>query len=181
MRDECFAGLLDDMARILRPEVSLTGRGSPRSAVYRQVEGEVACAMQPVAGTLRETVIGRLERATHVAYMKPRDVRAGDVLAECLAQGSLAEGAGQGDGVIMVGEGMEVSRGDRLVVGEGEEAELVVAVTVSGAEIGLMAPLSRGHEGDDAVTKVRGYEVVGVRDEAGVGHHLRVSLRELTA
>ena len=181
MRDECFAGLLDDIAHVLRPEVTLSARGSPRNAVYRQVEGEVACAIQPVAGTLRETVIGRLEQATHVAYMEPRDVRAGDLLAECLAQGSLAEAAEQGGGVITVAEGMRVRRGGRLVVGEGEEAELAVAVVVSGATVGLMTALERGHEAGDAVTKVTAYEVLAVRDEAGVGHHLRASLRELTA
>lgn len=181
MRDECFAGLLDDSAHVLRPEVTLSGRGSPRHPVYQHVEGAVACAIQPVAGTLRETVVGRLEQATHVAYLGPRDVRAGDLLAECLAQGSLAEASEQGGGSITVAEGMRVQRGDRLVVGAGEEAELAVAVVVSGTTVELMTALARGHEAGDGVTKVTAYEVLGVRDEAGVGHHLRLSLRELTA
>jgi len=179
--DPCFAALLDDTVTVRRPSVQVSTGGNPRTAQYDYLCGDVPCSLQPVGAQVREGLLGRLERVTHVAYLEPLELRAGDLLLQTLRATSLSEVASSGARTVAVSDAAAVARGDRLEIGEGAESELGVAALVDGATVQLMTPLVRSHEAGEGVSVVGGYEVVGARDEAGRGHHIRADLRQLTA
>lgn len=181
MADPCFEGLLRDVVSIRRPEVALSPGGSPRTPVYGFLTGDVPCSLQPVSSTFRDTLIGALERITHVAYLQPTDLRPGDLLVEHLMADALSEAASEGDQTVKVVGGTEFSVGDGLEVGGGEGSELSLSTWISNGTIGLSTPLEFSHEAGSPVSSIVGYEVLGVWDEAGYGHHLRATLRMLTA
>ena len=181
MRDPGFAALLRDVVSVWRPEVSVSWEGDPRTPVYALVASGVPCALQPVSDSTRETLLGDIERATHVAYLQPTDLRAGDWLAEEAAGDVLAAPAAQGGRAVTVAHTGRVARGDRLCVGADSGAELVLAGDANGVTASLATALRYAHAAGESVSVVVAYEVLGVRDEAGQGHHLRVDLRKLIA
>lgn len=179
MRDACFVQLLHDVVCIWRPQVEVTRELGVRTPVYRLVAEAIPCMIQPASCRVLETVAGRVEQVTHTAYLEPVDLRPGDLLVERTSTATLAEAAHPGDEVVRVVGGSWVAVGDRLQIGAGETSELSLALSVDGGVIGIGAPLAAPHGQDEPVYRVVSYEVLGVADEAGAGHHLRVELRAM--
>lgn len=177
MRDGGFLTLLRDVVSVRRPQVDVSTLGNPRTPRYVMVTEDVPCTLQPVSSQYGETVIGQAERATHVAYLEPADVRAGDLLVERVVQFKLAEGVEAGSRVFRVADDAGLVAGLRVEFGAGTDCELRLVVSSAGDEATVDEPLAVGHEAGDAVYVVSTYEVCGVRDEAGRGHHLRLDLR----
>lgn len=181
MEDPIFAALLHDIVSVRRPVVELSPAGSPQTPVYEFVVDEAPCALQPATSTAASTVIGSVERATHVAYLQLSGVCVGDLLVERIGADALSVACSAGDQTVTVSDGSAFAAGDRLEIGIGGSSELALASSVVGDEIMLFAPLRVGHEEGESVSRVVAYEVLGSCDEAGAGHHVRVGLRMLTS
>ncbi len=179
MTDGCFVALLRDVVCVRKPRVVLSSTGSPQTPVYALEAEDVPCCLQPAGSKTRDTLIGEIEGATHVAYLEPLDVSVGDLVVERVLADVLTEPVSAGDVSLAVAVPEGFSRGDRLEIGDGVDSELGMAGTVSEDGIALCEPLTAGHDEDEGVYSVAAYEVVGVRDEAGCGHHLRADLKLL--
>jgi hypothetical protein len=169
--------LLRDVVSVRRRQVDLSTLGSPRTPRYVLVTEDVPCTLQPLSSEYGETVIGQAERATHVAYLEPADVRAGDLLVERVVHLELAEDVEAGSSVFRVADEAGLVAGLRVELGTGAESELHLVMGCVGDEATVDGPVTAGHVAGEPVYVVSAYEVCGVRDEAGRGHHLRLDLR----
>lgn len=177
MGDGSFLTLLRDVVSVRRPQVDVSTLGSPRKPRYVLVTEDVPCTLQPVSSEYGETVIGQAEKATHVAYLEPADVRAGDLLVERVVRLELAEDVEPGSRVFRVSDEAGLVAGLRVELGAGVDSELRLVVSCDGDEAAVDGPMTTGHTAGEPVYVVSVYEVCGVRDEAGKGHHLRLDLR----
>lgn len=181
VNDNCFADLLLERVAVWRPQVALSPLGSPQAPVYEMVSDGVACSLQPVTAASVATVAGRLERTTHVAYARPVDVRAGDLLVERTLADTLAASVDAGDEGITAQQGLGFFAGQWVEIDAGSGGELRMVEAVEGSELTLDVRLSSDHTAGAGVMGVMVYEVMGVRDEGGRGHHLRIDLRGMQA
>jgi hypothetical protein len=160
--------------------VDLSAVRAPTTAVYRCLETDARCAIQPRAGGPGMSLTGQVVNDDLVAYCAPGQVSAGDLLtrgAGGLSGLTAATPAGATelttDAVVRLQEGLWV------VVGEGPDAELCRAAGLEGTSLRLASSLRQTHPLGSHVGAVEVLEVVDVRDEAGRGHHTRATLRRL--
>jgi hypothetical protein len=174
--DPCFLAFLRDVVDIWRPRTAVSEQGLLVPAAYELGEGAIPCALQPLRSSVTEALTGRLGQESHVAYLEPTAVAVGDLLVERRSSGYLAAQVEAGDECLYV-SGSSMSAG-WAVVGEDCDCELALIQSVEDGLAQLSAGVARDHAEGAAVWQVGCYEVVEARDEAGAGHHLRVSLRQ---
>ena len=177
MRDGSFLTLLRDVVSIRRPQVTVTALGTPRAPRYVPVTEDVPCRLQPLAANRAGTVLGQTEHATHAGYLEPADVRAGDLLVERVVRFELAEDVEAGSKGFVVSDEAGLARGLKVELGAGEGSELHLVTDGIGGSVTVADAVSGDHPAGDPVYVVAVYEVCGVKDEAGQGHHLRLDLR----
>lgn len=176
MSDPCLLALMRDVVSVRRPRVSQRGLGEVLTGVYELAASAVPCALQPRGPRPAETLVGGLEGATHACYLEPGDVRAGDLLTEAKVVDKLQAGVAAGATQVTVTDGL-LQSGDRMEVGLGECSELNSVVAVEGQVVTLGTALRAAHSAAEPVTAVVVYEVLGVEDQAGAGHHLKLAVR----
>ncbi|MCE5216933.1 hypothetical protein LLH03_07855 [bacterium] len=176
MSDPCLLALMRDVVSIRRPRVAQTGLGEVLTGVYELAATAVPCALQPRGAKAAETLVGRLEGATHACYLEPCDVQVGDLLTEAKVGDTLQVAVVAGQTQVTVAVGL-LQSGDRVEVGLGECSELNSVVAVDGQQVTLGTALRAAHSVAEPVTAVVVYEVLGVEDQAGAGHHLRLAVR----
>lgn len=174
--DPCFLAFLRDVVDIWRPIATVNERGLLGAAVYELRGDAVPCALQPLRTSVVDSLTGQVSQESHVAYLEPTEIAVGDLVVERRGSVRLTDAVGAGSQSLSV-DGDAVS-GGWAVVGDGEGSELVLVETVVGNELQLSQPVGLSHGAGDRVWLAGCYEVVEARDEAGAGHHLRVSLRQ---
>ena len=177
MADATFEALMTESAQIARPVVLLDADGGPATPIYEPTGESVRVRIAPARAGSRDGLLGRTEEATHVIYATPEDVRVADLLIVRPMVTSLSADVDAGVSVLPVTATEGLLDGQRVEIGD---EELTVAAVGAG-EIHVTPALAGEYEAGEALTLVVRYEVLGVADEAGVGHHLRLSATEITA
>ena len=147
--------------------------------VHERVAGPLAALVQPWTAGAADGLMGRLPESTHVAYLAVAAAQVGDVLVRAVARTALAEDAEVGEDGIEVEETSGIEAGSRIEIGEGSTCERRVALRVEDTSVRLATKLWQEHEAQEQVATTLRYEVLGVEDEAGQGHHQRVAVREV--
>ena len=124
-----------------------------------------------------DDLLGRTEEVEHVIYAMPADIRMGDRLVVRPVTTTLTEDVDADATALPVSSTAGVVDGQRVEVGDEE-----LTVTAVSAEAVTVTPgVAEGYNEGEAVSVVVRYEVLGVEDAAGVGHHLRVMATTATA
>ncbi|MEN6304620.1 MAG: hypothetical protein ABFD96_17955 [Armatimonadia bacterium] len=172
MVDVNLAGLLRHEVWIERPEVRMVAGDVAVARGVRQ-EGLVRVLVRPLDARETAGLLGRLEEARYAVYMTAaEDVAEGDVLAQRVWVTRLAEAAAEGTRELRVEEAL-ARPGEEIEVG-GESGVLAGVVD---EVVSLAEGLEERHEAGCEVVGVRRFEVLGVEDEGGQGHHWRVLVR----
>ena len=179
MSDKVFRGLLIHEAEILRPTVELDPDGVPKTPTFQTLVPAAACRLTPARAVSSDELLGRTGDASHVLYLEPMDVRVADRITIRPVRTSLSEDAPQGSTELKVTESTGLAAGNKIEVGCGDAAEVHMIASVSGKTIILREQLEQEHLSGEAVSMPRHYEVLGVTDEGGAGHHLRAVVKEL--
>jgi hypothetical protein len=174
--DPCFLAFLRDVVDVWRPRATVGENGLLGGAAYQISAQALPCALQPTRASVVDALTGQVSAESHVAYLEPTDVAAGDLMVERRTSAQLTDAATAGSQFLPV-DTTSVETG-WAAVGEGENCELVLIETAASGQADLSAPLTMDHASGNVVWMLGCHEVVEVRDEAGVGHHLRVSLRQ---
>jgi hypothetical protein len=177
MADATFEALLTEIAQIARPVVLLDADGGPATPIYEPTGESVRVRIAPARAGSRDGLLGRTEEATHVIYAAPADLRVADRLIVRPVVTSLSADVEAGASVLPVTATEGLRDGQRVEIG-GEE--LTVAAVGAG-EIRVTPAVTSDYEAGEALSVVVRYEVLGVADEAGAGHHLRLGATEITA
>jgi hypothetical protein len=172
--------MLKDRLVLDRAQSSVGSELTLATPGYDRVDEVRRGLIQPVSGNGDKGLLGRLPETTHVAYLTygGEEVRVGDVLGKVTAEGALVEAAEAGTAALEV-SGLTVTAGADIEIGAAEGLERRRVAAVSGTTLTLEAALATAHRKNEVVRVVRRYLVVGVSDEAGQGHHLKIALREL--
>jgi hypothetical protein len=178
MRDAAFEAALNQRAWVCRARVRLAGDLAAMTPGY-ELNGELEAArVQPVEGAAKDSLVGQIPTATHVAYVRYQDLRVGDCLAVVDGELRLAADATQGS------EGLSLQSADGLVVGaivqlhSGTTIDEGVITGVNENDVTITPGLQHTHTAGEAVWMVNVYLVDGVFDVAGVRHHLKLMMRE---
>ncbi|MFP4250394.1 MAG: hypothetical protein ACLFU7_12090 [Armatimonadota bacterium] len=172
--DATFEDLLTATATIARPRVELDADGGPTTPVYEPTGESARVRITPARSASRDGLLGRVEDVTHVIYTEPADIRLGDRLVTGRVAAALSEDVEPGATVLPVRSSGEIRDGERVEVGA--EERLVVAVTEE--SVTVASALAEGYEEGEAVRVVVRYEVLGVEDAGGMGHHMRLTAVE---
>jgi hypothetical protein len=172
--DATFEDLMTGMAQVARPTVELDGDGGPKTPVYESTGESVRVRIVPAHASSEDGLLGRVEDVTHVIYAMPADIRVADRLVTHPVATKLSEDVEAMATELPVVSTNGFQDGQRVLIG-GEE----LTVTGVGAEALTITPiLAQGYDEGEAVTVAIEYEVLGVEDAAGMGHHLRITARE---
>ena len=177
MADATFEALLTEIAQIARPVVLLDADGGPATPIYEPTGESVRVRIAPARAGSRDGLLGRTEEATHVIYAAPADLRVADRLILRPVTTALSDDVEAGASVLPVAATEGLRDGQRVEIGD---EELTVA-SVGAAEIRVTPAVTRDYEAGEAVSVVVRYEALGVADEAGAGHHRRLTATEVTA
>jgi predicted RecA/RadA family phage recombinase len=172
--DATLEDLLTATAMIARPRVELDADGGPRTPVYEATGESARVRITPARSASRDGLLGRVEDVTHVIYTEPADIRMGDRLVTRPRAAALSEDVEAGVTVLPVDATEEIRDGETVEIGA--EERLVVAVTEE--SVTVASALAGGYEEGEAVRVVVRYEVLGVEDAGGMGHHLRLTAAE---
>jgi hypothetical protein len=177
MNDYLFAEVLNRQGSVSRAAVTVEAGGLAREAVYGLVQAAAPLRLRPVRGGLDDGLLGLWPSAGAVAYLAAGTLRARDRLGVVRAIEELAEDAEAGAVTLALGAGHGIVAGDRLHLrGGGRWAEVLVAGAEAEA-VTLDLPLGEAWAKGAQVETVVAYEVLGVEDPAGAGHHQRAVLR----
>jgi len=177
MTDRSFAELLNATANLSRPQIAVESDLQVANPTYELLQAQVAMRLRPTSADLDRSLLGRFPQATALAYMAPTDLGANDRLARVTAATTLAEAAPTGSTVLVVTSAYGFAAGSRIHL-RGESAwESAMVDYVDGDALHLAAALSTGFSAGDTVEAVTSYTVLGVLDEAGTGHHIKVALQ----
>lgn len=153
------------------------GVANPEYVPVASVRGLV----QPISTMARAGLLGLYPEGSHVVYLAGvvPEIAVGDLVVRRFAQGTLAEALEVGDQVIQVSGTLSPMAGDEIEIGESAARE--VRRVTGGSEAGFVLdrPVEAAHEEGSAVALRQRYEVLGVEDEAGQGHHRRVVVRRV--
>jgi hypothetical protein len=94
-----------------------------------------------------------------------------------LAATALAAAADASLEGIEVEDASAISAGSRLQLSAGAAFFETVATAVAGTAVTLQDPLPVAFPAGASVDVVSSYEVLGVEDDGGAGHHVRVGMR----
>ncbi len=169
--DATFVALLDQTAQIARPVVELSGDGVPKTPTYEATGECVPMRVTPGSGDSEDDLLGRVADATHVIYTTPADIRVADLLVTRPVTTALSDDVQAGDTALPVEDTDGIVDGQRVEIGQ-EELEVQ---TVGADAVTVTTGLEQGYEEEEPLSVIVRYEVLGVEDEAGAGHHLRIA------
>ncbi len=177
MTDHSFGELLNATANLSRPQVAVENDLQVANPTYVLLQAEVPMRLRPTSADLDRSLIGRFPGATAVAYMAPTEIAANDRLAQVTAVTTLTEAAPAESTSLVVASAYGFAAGSRIHLRGESGWELAVVDYVDGDTLHLAAALSTGFSAGDTVEAVTSYTVLGVLDEAGAGHHIKVALQ----
>lgn len=168
--DATFEALLTGTAQIARPSVALDGEGGPRTPVYAPTGESARVRITPARSGSSDGLLGRTEEATHVIYARPADIRVADRLVVRPVTATLSEDVEARATELPVTSVEGFRDGQRVEIGDEE-----LTVTAVSANVLAVTPgVAEAYEKGEAVSVLARYEVLGVEDAAGAGHHLRI-------
>ena len=174
--DASFEALLTETAQIARPDVELDGDGGPKTPTWELTGESVRVRIAPARSGSDDGLLGRTEDVTHVIYATPADIRVADRLITRPVTTALSDDVAAGATELPVSTTAGIRDGQRIEIGDEE-----LTVTAVGTEtIGVTPGAASDYEQGEAVCVVVRYEVLGVADAAGVGHHLRLTATKAT-
>jgi hypothetical protein len=173
-QDAAFEELLTTTAEIARPQVTVDGEGSPMTPVYAATGGSARVRIAPARSTSEDGLLGRTEDVTHVIWAEPADIRMGDRLVTRPLETELSEEVASGDVVLPVNRTEGLREGQTVEV----DAEQATVIAVGSNALTVDPGLADGYEAGTTVRLVVTYEVLGVEDVAGMGHHLRITAED---
>ncbi len=178
MTDYLFDEMLNRRANVTRPTVAVDGEGLAREPEYALAQAFVPLRLRPVRTMLDYGLLGKWPQATAVAYLRPGVAQALDRLGVIVGSTELAQPAASHATEMVVESAAGIAPGATLHLREaGHFAEAVVAA-VEGATVALREGLPAGFSAGAAVEVVTTYEVLGVEDPGGEGHHTRAAVRK---
>jgi len=136
----------------------------------------VPVRLRPLTEASEMTIAGKLPSDATVGYCQVQDVRAGDVVCVIVAQTALVEEAEAGSSSLVVESTEGMGAGTTVALTGSGGGELVTVAGVSGGNVALRAPLEGSYGIGEKAAAVRCYEVGGVIDEGGAGHHQKLIL-----
>ena len=178
MSDYLFEEVLNRRGNVTRPVVEVGGEGLAREARYEAVGVAVALRVRPVRAALDHGLLGRWPQATTVLYLQPGQARALDRVGVVTGATELAEEVQEEATEISVASAGGIEVGARLHLREGTSFAEVVVESVAGATLALREALETGFGAGASVETVVSYEVAGVEDAGGEGHHGRAAARK---
>ena len=178
MNDPIFAELLEDTVNLSRPQVEVEPDLQVAAPSYELLEAEAVARVRPIAVGLDRSWLGRFPRASAVAYLLLTDLQPNDRLGQVVTSTVLTEAALPGTDTLTVAATAGFAGGifAHLLGASGWE-ETAIAAVGDEETLELVEPLIGGFAEDDVVQAVVSYEVLGVVEEAGAGHHLKAVLR----
>ena len=177
MTDRSFEELLNATANLSRPQIAVESDLQVANPTYELLQAEVAMRLRPTSADLDRSLLGRFPQATALAYMAPTELAANDRLAQVSATTTLVEAAPPGSTSLVVASAYSFTAGSRIHLRAESDWEPAVVDHVDGDTLHLTVPLSTGFSPSDMVEAVISYTVLGVLDEAGAGHHIKVALQ----
>jgi len=177
MTDRSFEELLNATANLSRPQIAVESDLQVANPTYELLEAEVAMRLRPISAAIDRSLIGRFPNAAAVAYMAPTDLAANDRLAQVTAVTTLTEAAPAESTALVVASAYGFADGGRIHLRGESDWEPAIVDHVDGDSLHLAAALSTGFSAGDTVEAVTSYTVLGVRDEAGAAHHIKVALQ----
>lgn len=177
MSDYLFDELLNRRGNVTRPVVEVGGERLAREPRYAAVGLAVPLRVRPARTGLDQGLLGRWPQAAVVLYLRPGLVRALDRVGVVRAATELAEAAEEGARAIVVASTEGLESGARLHVRTSQALAEVVVESVEGRVVALREALEEAWEAGAAVEVVESYEVLGVEEAGGEGHHVRAAGR----
>jgi len=172
--DRTFAGLLTATAEVMRPTVELDAEGGPKTPVYEKTGQSVRVRITPARSSSEDDLLGRTEDVTHVVYAEPADIRVADRLVTRPVTTALNEDVDAGATVLPVTSTAGIRDGQTVEIGGDEATVLEVETDALTVAPGVSVAYDEGED----VCVVERYQVQGVEDAAGMGHHLRVTVAD---
>jgi tRNA-binding EMAP/Myf-like protein len=177
--DPVFASLLIHNVTVKRPTESKTGELNLGAADYEDVyPNAVPARVVPARSTIDAGILGAFPDATHLAYCGIIDAAPGYLIERTLASSALAAPAAPGATQVSVASSTDFRVGHVVELGAEPESERAHVVEVQVGMLRLQSPIVHAFAEGDPVRAVLRFDVLGVEDEAGAGHHLRLTLRE---
>lgn len=175
-----FTALLHHDVFIDRLKTAGNGNGPTGSPAFDRLAQLHHALIQPLRAQMLQGPAGRYPQATHRAYIHHGLVGAGDRLVRIMERTTLAEEAlADAQAIVVEGAGQHATPGARVEIGEGEQVEQRIIQSREGDSLGLNQPTAHGYPSGTPVAVVAHYEVQGVEDEGGQGHHDRLAVREI--
>ena len=178
MSDLTFEGLLEDTVNLSRPQIEVESDLQVAAPTYEVLNAGVAARLRPILADIDRGLLGRFPMATAVAYLLMTDLQPNDRLAQVVATTELtAEALNGADTLTVTGtDGFVAGQFAQLLAAD-HWTEVVVTAVPDEDTLELAEPLTAGFAEGDAVQAAVGYEVLGVLDASGIGHHLKAVLR----
>ena len=177
MTDRSFEELLNATANLSRPKIAVESDLQVANPTYELLQAEVAMRLRPTSADLDRSLLGRFPQATALAYMAPTEIAANDQLSQITATTTLAEAAPMGSTSLAVASAYGFAAGSHIHLRSEDNWEPAIVDHVDGDTLHLAAALNAGFSAGDTVQAVTSYIVLGVLDEAGAGHHIKVALQ----
>lgn len=178
MTDRIFAELLAHTVNLSRPQVELEPDLQVATPTYELLAAGVAARVRPTAADVDRGLLGRFPRAVALAYLAPTDVEPNDRLGQVVSSTVLTQAALSGSDTLSVAATTDFAAGMLAhLLGAGGWEEVAITAVSDEETLELVEPLTGDFAEGDAVHAVIGYEVLGVVEEAGADHHLKVVLR----
>ncbi len=181
MSDATFRGLLIHTAHIFRASVIPGIDLSLPTPAWQLVTTGIAVRLRPILAEMDATLMGKFPEVEVVGYCEPQDIRPVDRLCRIMSSTTLAVGAEAGEMSVEVEDAVQIAVGDSVSLIGAEEGELAVVAGVEDNTVILNTPLRRSYSEGDELGVVECYEVLGVLDESGVGHHQKLVLKRTQA
>ncbi len=178
MNDLIFEGLLEDTVNLSRPEVEVENDLQVAAPTYQLLQAGLPARVRPTLADIDRGLLGRFPAATAVAYLLVTDLQANDHLSQVVATTELTAEAQGGADTLTVTSTAGFAPGEfAQLFGADHWEEVVVAAVADDVTLELAEPLTVGLAAGDTVQAVVSYEVLGVLDPSGIGHHLKALLR----
>lgn len=178
MTDYLFEEILNRRGNVTRPTVAVDSEGLAREPEYALARAFVPLRLRPTRTMLDYGLLGKWPQATAVAYLRPGVVQALDRLGVIVGSTALAQPAALGATEIAVESAAGIAPGVTLHLREAGHFAEAVAAAVEGDTVALREGLPAEFSVGAAVEAVTSYEVLGVEDPAGEGHHARAAVRK---
>ena len=182
MADRIFEALLIHKVRILRPQTGSRRDRNLRQPAYVPVYPQAQKGrVMPLRVETEQTILGAFPGATHALFTGVLDIRPQYRVRRELAMTKLVEPTQPGILSAQLQTVSQVQPGQVLMLSFEGQTEAVSVESVSGSVVTLRQALDKGFPAGADVEVLEEYEVLGVEDEGGAGHHLKSILRLVEA